>query len=166
MPLIKLFWEICLFRRGPQDVPSSQTLLGLSALAYFAVGLTLLGLETGWPEAAAQVLAEAVMLLGFLWATLSVAGLKSRFIRTLIAMLGTDALISSFAIPLMIGIPQSPQAQGFYFGLLLLMLWHLTVVAHIFRHALSRPLGVGLGVAIVYVVASYQMMLLLFAPTG
>lgn len=165
MPLIKLFFDICLFKKGPQDLPASRLLLGLTMLAYLLVGVVLLGLESNWGDAVIQALVEVGMLLGFLFVTLKVAGLMHRFMQTTIAMLGTDALISSCAVPLLTWMLTSPQAKGVYLFLLMLMLWHMAVVAHILRHALSRSLAVGLGLAIVYIVASYQVMLLLFAPS-
>ncbi|MBS1214980.1 MAG: uncharacterized protein H6R26_3597 [Proteobacteria bacterium] len=164
MPLLKLFVDICLFRRGPQDVPASQVLFGLAGLAYFIVGIALLGLEGLWSDAILQVLVESLILLGFVWTNLKFIGFQARFLQTATAMLACDALISSFAIPLLSWMAISADAKGAYLLLLILMLWHLAVVAHILRNALSRPLGVGIGLAIVYVVASYQVMLLLFPP--
>jgi hypothetical protein len=52
--LIKLFFEICLFRAGPQDVPASDLLLALSLAVYLLVDVAVssLGLERapGAPE--------------------------------------------------------------------------------------------------------------------
>ncbi|MDD5033675.1 MAG: hypothetical protein PHE55_02870 [Methylococcaceae bacterium] len=165
MPLIKLFLEICLFRKGPQDAPASIFLLGLSSAAYFAVGFVLLGLKIQWLEAVLQVFLEAVMLLGFVWVSLMVAGKLTRMLQTTIAMMGTDALISSFAVPLLAFLMENPQASIIQLFLLLLMFWHVAVVAHILRHALSQPFGMGLGLAVIYVVLSYQVMVMLF-PQG
>ncbi|WP_045223494.1 hypothetical protein [Methyloterricola oryzae] len=166
MPLIQLFIDICLFRRGPQDVPASQLLLGLAVLVYLTVGVVLLGLEGMSMEAVLQALVELLILLGFVWGNLKFLRLQKRFVQTAIAMLGADALISSLAIPPVAWMAYSAGARGAYLLLLLLMLWHLAVVAHILRHALSRPLGVGIGLAVVYVVASYQVMLTLFPPAA
>ncbi len=162
MPLIKLFLDICLFRKGPQDTPASTMLLKWTLGAYFLVGFVLLGLETRWVEAVLQILLEGVMLLGFVWVSLKAAGKMNRFVQTTIAMLGTDALISSFAVPLIAVAMAYPQTAIITLLLLMLMLWHLGVVAHILRHALSQTLAIGLGLAIVYVVFTYQIMILLF----
>jgi hypothetical protein len=166
MPLIKLFIDICLFKRGPQDVPASPVLLGLVVLVYLGVGFVLLSLEGQWSDAIMQVLVELSILLGFVWVNLRFMGFQARFVQTAAAMTGCDALISSFAVPLLSWMALSAQSKGAYLMLLGLMLWHLAVVAHIFRCALSRPLGVGIGLAIVYVVLSYQVMLLLFPPAA
>lgn len=166
MPLIKLFLAICLFRKGPQDIPLSAVLLKLSLTIYAVVGLILTGLETGLPEAALQVLLEMGMMLGFVWISLKAAGKLPRLTQTMTAMLGTDALISSLAIPLLALLKGEPPIPIAHLLLLSLTFWHIAVISHILRHALSQSLGLGIGLAIVYLVASYQIMMLLFGvPT-
>ncbi len=144
MPLIKVFMEICLFRKGPQDVPASTLLLRLALAAYFLVGLVLTSLENQWLEGILQIVVEGAMLLGFTWISVMMAGKRGRLMQTVSAMLGTDALLSSFAIPMQAVLLADPQYNIIYVILLLLMLWHIAVVAHILRHALSQTLAVGL----------------------
>ena len=36
--IIRLFFDICLFRKGPEDVPHSLMLLQLSIVAYAVIG--------------------------------------------------------------------------------------------------------------------------------
>ncbi len=62
MPLIKLFLDICFFKKGPRDVPASSLLLGLAVLAYLIVGVVLLGLERDWSGAVVEAVVEALML--------------------------------------------------------------------------------------------------------
>lgn len=164
MPLIKLFWDICLFKKGPQEAPPSITLLKLALAAYVLVGMALTALETGWLEGLLEVLLEGGLLFAFVGISLLAAEKTHRWLQTGIAMLGTDALISSFAIPPKLLLLADPQAGLVYLLLLLLMLWHIGVVAHILRHALSQTLAVGLGLAIVYVFFTMQVLILLFGP--
>lgn len=166
MPLVKLFLDIALFRKGPQHVPASGLLFGLALLAYVLVGLVLLGSEASWPEAVSQVAVEMALLLGYTWLSLAVLKLAARFLQTATAMLGTDALLSSFAIPLVVGMPVASGSGAGYFLLLLLMLWHLGIITHILRNALGCSLAVAIVLAIVYIGGTYQIMLLLFAPTA
>ena len=153
-PLLKLYFDICRFRKGPQDVPASAFLLGLTITAYATVGLLLFSIETDLLSAIFQVLIEGGMLLGFLYVTL------------VSAQLGTDALISSMAIPLLALTAGARGPQSAYIFLLMLMLWHVSVVANILRHALSKSYGFGLGLAIAYFVGTYQIMSALAPPTG
>lgn len=162
MPLIQLFLDICLFRKGPQDLPASKVLLKLVLAAYFFVGLLQTLLGTRWLEGVLQVLLQAGILFGFVWISLKAAGMPERLPQTLTAMLGTDALISSFSLPLALIALLNPQDALTHLLLLLLMLWQTAVVAHILRHALSQTLAIGVVLSIVYMVFTLQILMLLF----
>ena len=164
MPLIRLFLEICLLRKGPQDAPASQMLLGLAFAAYCLVGVAQAVLDEQWLEGILQIPLQATILLVFVWGSLKAAGKTNRMQQTLIALLGTDALISSFAIPLEGLFLADPQSALIHLLLLSLMLWHMAVVAHILRHALSQTLVVGLALSFVYTVFTLQVLIMLFGP--
>ncbi|MGH8499848.1 MAG: hypothetical protein ACRERV_13745, partial [Methylococcales bacterium] len=89
-------------------------------------------------------------------------GKTIRFQQTLIALLGADTLISLTALPFLIWISLN---QGFglaYYILLGSMFWSVAVVGHIIRHALSSPYLFGLGLSILYFLASFKVMVYLF----
>jgi hypothetical protein len=159
-----LFLDIALFKKGPQDVPASRLLFGLALVADILVGMLLLGLESSAWEAVPKVLLEMAMLLAFTWVTLAGLKLEARFPQTGCAMLGTDALISGFAVPLLAWMMAAENGAPGYLLLMLLMLWHLGVIAQILRNALECPLAVAIVMAIVYIGGSYQIMVLLFPP--
>ena len=156
--LLQLFFDICIFRKGPQDVPSSPFLFQLTLAVYGLIGLLLLNLEVDLAHSLLRLVMEAAMLMGFLYVTLVSAQLKNRLLQTAIAMLGTDAMISAFALPFLVAISGVEEAKGVYIVLLMLMLWHVAIMGHILRHALSRSYGFGLGLAIFYFVATFQVM--------
>ncbi|QJD30424.1 hypothetical protein [Methylococcus geothermalis] len=166
MALIRLFIEICLFRRGPQDVPSSMLLFWLVAGAYLLVGFILLGLEVAWLPAIVESLVELAMLLGFVWLLLALFKKTPRWQKTATAMLGSDVVISTPAIPLVGWTLAVPDATAIHLLLFGMMLWHVAVVAHIFRHALSKPWATGLLLAVAYVAGSYSVMMTLFPPSA
>jgi hypothetical protein len=167
MALLQLFWNICLFHKGPQDAPASPLLLKFVLSAYLVVGLALSATEVPWWEGILQVALEAAILLAFAWLSLAVAAKTSRWLQTSIAMLGTDALLSSFALPLkLLLFFAGTQANFLHLLLLLLMLWQIGVVAHILRHALAQTYAMGVALAIVYVLFSLQALVLLFGPPG
>jgi len=163
--LIKLFIDIVLFRRGPQDVPASPLMLGLCMLVYLSIGEVMLLMEESLLRATLQVGLDAVMLAGFVAVTLKFAGYGERVLQTLSALLGVDALISMIAFPVMISLSSGPERGGGYL-LVMLMVWHLAVMAHIFRHALSRSWWVGYAVAMVYTLLSFQILQLLFGDSS
>jgi hypothetical protein len=159
--LIKLFVDIVLFRKGPQDVPASPLLLGLCLLAYLLTGEAMLMMEETLLRATLQVLLDAVILAGFVSVTLRFAGNAERVLQTLSALLAVDVLISIIAFPVMISLSSGVERGGGYL-LVMLMLWHLAVMAHIFRHALSRSWWAGYAVAMLYTLMSFQVLQLLF----
>jgi len=48
------------------------------------------------------------------------------------------------------------------FVFIVLILWHWVVTGHILHNALSQPFAFGLGVALLYLMLSYQIIDLLF----
>lgn len=165
MPLLQLFLEICLFRKGPQDVPTSGFLLRLVLAVYLILGMLLLAPDAGWVQAALQTAVEIVMNLVLVAVLLSTANRLSRYQQTATALLATDALISALGLPplqLLAGSGAGPLAALLWMAL---VAWHVAVMAHIVRHALSQPLGVSFAVAVLYTVVSFQLMAFLFPAT-
>lgn len=162
MPLLKLFLDICLYRKGPQDLPASGFLLRLTLAAYWVVGTLLQAPDSGWLPAMLQTAAELAMSLAVVAVLLYTVGRPQRFLQTATAWLGTDALVSLLGIPplqLIADIGAGPIAALLW---LLLVGWHIAVMAHIVRHALSQSLPVGFVVAVLYTVVSFQALAFLF----
>lgn len=112
MPLIRLFLDILLFKKGPQDVPGSPLLLGLAAGTDLLAGFALAALETAWLDALLQAITGLGLLTLFLAAALALTGKWSRWLKTASALLGCDALLTSAALPLL-GLAQwLPEARA------------------------------------------------------
>lgn len=155
-----------MFKRGPQDMPASTFFLGIVLLANAAVGLTILSMEASFLVAVLQFLVSIALLAGFNWVVLRLSGKTIRFQQTVIALLGADTLISLAALPFLIWISLN---QGFglaYYVLLGSMLWSVTVVGHIIRHALSSSYLYGFGLSVLYFLGSFQAMAYLFPVAG
>lgn len=167
MPLIRLFLDIALFNKGPQDGPESRLLLLLAVLGNFAVGLGLSLMEIDWVDAVAQSVVGIALLAGFLWGALSLSSKRPRFLQTATAAFGCDTLISALAVPLLVSMQLIPEAIGLAsIFLAFLLFWQVAVVAHILRHALSIPFISGLGLALAYTVVSYGIIMALFPQGG
>lgn len=159
--LIVLFFEITMFRKGPQDVPASPWLLRLILPAYIAVNLLILLLNGDLSTAIMQVAVDFLLVVAFSWPLLFFSGKLNRFRQTLGALVGTDAMISFFALPAMASL-SAEATELAYFAVMALMAWHWLVSGHIFRQALDKPLFFGLGLALLYILISSQVMALLF----
>ena len=151
--IIRAFIDICLFRRGPQDIPASGFLLYLTLGAYAASNF-LLALGRYTLGTAAMVSLTATLLLAVL--TLSLLYLHGRAARvpqTLAALAGTGTVVAVLALPPIYWLHlQTGPAQLSLPDLLVLglVVWSLAIIGHIIRHALATRLIVGLLVAIMF----------------
>ena len=159
--LLKLFFDICLFKKGPQDIPGYSSLLRLLILVHMSVSYLVLRLNMNSTDAAWQVLVEVILILGLAWPILLLAKKPVRFQQTASALLGTGAVISFIAIPAMATLVSQGTGLAF-FAVILLMIWHWAVTGHIFSQALDQPFSFGLGIAFIYIFVSYQIIGLLF----
>lgn len=159
--LILLFFQMTLFKKGPQDVPASAFVLRLLLPVYVAVNYLILLMNGASSTALLQIAVDFALIVGFSWPLLYVSGKTARFPQTLAAMIGSDVVISFFALPA-IGTLNTNANDLAYFFMLALVLWHWLVSGHIFRHALDRSLFFGLGIALLYIMLSSQIMAALF----
>lgn len=159
--LLLLIFDICLFKKGPQDLSGSLGLLYLLILFQAGVNFMILMMSMGVFDAVIQVFVGILLILGLSWLVLFFLQQSSRYLQTASALMATDALIGFFAVPAMAAL----MGQGAGLGVItitLLMIWSWLVYAHIFRHALDQSFVFGLGVAFLYILVSYQVMGFLF----
>lgn len=148
------FVEIAVLRRGPQDLPASGFLVALALGLHIAVSLLWVQIspETLYEAAVGEVLNVALLYL-LVWGLLRFVGQASRFNPTLSALLGSEAVISAVAVPvvLLIGMPREAEQITTPHMLLIVAtaVWNITVMAHILRLAggLSRLVAVAIAVA-------------------
>ena len=103
---------IALLREGPQNLPASQNLMFVLALATAAINYPGIVLYT--PDV--QPLLQLGLLLGFnaafVYIALALRNLRPRFVQSMSALFGTDALISAVALPVLflLGPPAAGEA--------------------------------------------------------
>lgn len=172
--LIRLFLDIILHRKGPQDVPPSTAVFGMALLAYLLVGAAVL-----WPAAdtaivlAGQLLLDLLLVALIFGGLLAVTGRPARTMQTLAALFGTGALLSSAALPfvwinaraLSDGAPvpgmELPAALSTT-ALFMLLVVSLLVTGHVLRHALAWSYAAGVLVATLYFAVSVFVFRLFF----
>jgi hypothetical protein len=164
--LLTIWLDICLLRAGPQDLPVSQVLLGLTLAGYLLVS-TLLSLP-GYPAITALQIAVADLglLIVFAASVLYLTGNMARMNQTLSALAGSGTLLGLLALPLVQSLYLAEEAEQVSMPVLmfwlLLMGWSLLVVAHIIRHALSVILPIAVGIAVLYTLVAIQLITALF----
>ena len=160
--IIKVLFDICLFKKGPQDLPYSLWLLRLLLVVYVSIRVLMLSIRFDWLEVLLQVIVDIFLVAGFFWIMLYLARKLGRFYQALSAVLGTDALISFIALPGMATMETGHGELWVILVVLVLIGWHWAVTGHIIRNALDKSLSFSLGVAFLYLLGSYQVMALLF----
>ncbi len=166
--LLKLFYDIALFKKSPADIPSSPFLQGLVIVSYLTINFLILFMSNSWANAVVQIVVEISLIAIFCHVVLSWHKKLARYSQTFIALLGVDVVISLCAIPALASLSTPmPEKSSFYlvavFVYILLVLWHWLAAGHIFRKALSESFVFGLGISLLYLMISYLINMAFFA---
>ncbi len=160
------FFQMCLFRLNPQDLPTSGALMSLLLMLYaLLMGLlNLISLSPG--KALLAGLTDTALLVSLTWMLLYVARYPRRLPQTLSALAGTGVVLNLFSAPLIVWLSMAQQQQldpGLPAILLLILMgWSLGVSGHIFSHALSLNFWLGLVTAFFMALASISILETLF----
>jgi hypothetical protein len=153
--LFRAFFEVCLLRRGPQDLPASSLLLAVCLAGYALGSVALAAFNLSPPQAILSGGLETLLLCLLSYLLLALRRVPRRWLQTATALAGTGVVLVLFALPLLAWALYLDARQGdvtipalLYF---VVVVWNVMVLGHIFRHALSTGLGVGVAVALVYV---------------
>jgi hypothetical protein len=163
--------NIALRRLGPEDLPDSGFLLGLTVVAYVLLQLPVgMIADATMPAIVTQIPVSVALAFAFVWVLLRLAGFPRRYRQTLTALLGTGTLLTVVAMPFMIWrlsvLQLQPAAPFPELILFIIMLWSLAVDGHIIARALSRPFVVGLLVSIAYLLLYRTLLMELMPPPG
>ena len=151
--IIQAYLEILFFRRGPDAIPASMPLFGLTfavdgALTVFVIAalggdpvIDLLGYFIG-----------LIMLFSIVWLLLNALQLEGRFLQTATAILGADALLTVIQLMVALGgadlqaVRDVSDAPISLFALVLINLWWFAVVGFVVKKAGSLNLLAAIGV--------------------
>lgn len=96
LQFLKVFLDIVLWRRGPQDLPASTLLLVLTGVAYVLVSVVqLASLDESVAAWFVFVVLDPLLLGGGIWLVLRLFKRPERFLQTATAVLGTAALLGA-----------------------------------------------------------------------
>ncbi len=151
MLLLKLFWELCIFRKAPQDIPYSHDLLFILVILRIITDTLLNMLYRPLWEAIFIALSIVFIIYIFTYILLFLLNYSNRFIQTYTALIGTDILISIvFLFPLILLSKLDILTDISNFSLFA-GLWSIAVTGHIFRYAFSISIFTGIVLALCYV---------------
>jgi hypothetical protein len=155
--LTALLFEICLLKKAPQDLPYSVNLLKILVVINIFVNFLLANISLNWTDAIISAVAGVLLLTGFSWICLFFNHRQARFCQTTCALLGTDALISLFNLPVIATIMLTQSALAFLV-MLGLIIWYWVITGHIMRNALEQSFIFSLGLTLLYLLISYQVL--------
>ncbi|MCU7843778.1 MAG: hypothetical protein KZQ93_08040 [Candidatus Thiodiazotropha sp. (ex Monitilora ramsayi)] len=163
--LITAAIELCLLRLGPQDLPASQSLLLVSLVLNFIIGmLMVVGLQADLGKAFLETLFQILLMLGTLYLALKISKRLSRFNQSASALMLSGLLLGLMALPLVLWNQRSQSTES---GLLILVLlfWSIVVLGHILRHTFEMPFNIGIAAAMIYTLLSWNLTALVFPVT-
>ncbi len=164
------FIQICLLRRGPQDLPTSGILLAIALAAHMLMAVLFVAAYEGAVKALLSGALDTALLAVLTGTLLYTQRQNARFVQTLTALAGTGAIITLVTLPISGWFldtgPESRQGGLAILLLLAVTAWSIAVVGHIWRHALSAPYFVGLVVAVVFLGISIYVLRTLVPPSA
>lgn len=154
LQLIRVLWDICRIKAGPQDLPKGYNLLIAAALSGVIVdsfSSSILITKFSLSDIAQIVIVYNVLLLAAVYLLLKLIGYAERAVQTLTAIAGSGLLISLVLLPGLIMMNTAPEeAKSFAIFILVDNIWRIAVNAHIFRHALSVSLLMAMILSVSY----------------
>jgi hypothetical protein len=166
--VIRLYVQIALLRRGPQDLPISRALLILTVCGYAALNAlvsSLLPPSAAWaPELAVDVL----FTLAWYAALLQLAGRRERFLQTTTGVFGFQSVLSPLLIAsewLMRRFGQDTTWQlPIAVAGLALVIWLIAANSHVVKAALEWSSAWSVALVILQIIAGQLLLLALFPP--
>jgi hypothetical protein len=159
--LIRTLFDILRLRSGPQDLPAGTGLSVVLAVAWLAQGL-LTDQILDEADSAPRSLFAVLVQFGAVMALLRLRGRTARIPQTISALAGTGFIFGLLALFLVLQLdPQQPH-PGLTLAYLGLFVWSLIVDGHIYRHALSIKMSLGVLVAVLIFAANYTLMRAVF----
>lgn len=153
--LFRAFWLVAILKMTPQAIPASRVLLGLMVAAHFTIGLLLA--VTSIPAGAALVTAflGSAVMLAYVYLILWMRGTRQRFVQSVTALAGCEAMIGLIALPMtyLFHVGGSESGLIAIFSLLIFA-WNIVIAAHIFQHTFTITSQQGVFYAVLYIFTS------------
>ena len=159
--MIATLFKLLRLRSGPQDLPPGYALAALLAVAWLAQGMVTDRILGDADTTSRSVLAIAVQF-GAIIALLKLRNHTARIPQTISALAGTGFIFGLLALLLLVQLDPARPQPGVALAYLGLFVWSLAVDGHIYRHALSIKMSMGVLVAVLIFAANFILMRAVF----
>ena len=177
--LLRQLFELCLLRRGPQDLPysPSATLAFAAALVAVQVAVARFAVDPPLTTLAGRALITLGLVLAVPAWLLRLRGMANRTVQTQLAMAGAGLLFTLAMVPVaLVVLPAAPgpsapaQVSGLALAAslaaIVLFVWKLRVDAAIWRQSLEIPVGAAYVLAVSLVLAEFFLILGVSPPVS
>jgi hypothetical protein len=169
--LLREILEVCLLRRGPQDLPYSPPAVLASGVALVALQLAFATYHEVAPGAlAARALVTVLMVFGATVTLLRLRNLANRTAQTLLAVTGIEVLFALVTMPMLMVVQPHLGSENPPGSALVVMLaavfaffWKLRVNAAIWRQALEIPMSAAYLLTLLWLLCE-ALLLFAFVP--
>ncbi len=152
--IFKTFTDIMLFKKGPQDLPSSKNLLNLFILANILISLIPNDVNYDLGISVITSLIYVGASLFFIQTILSVkenmnstSGYRIRYVQSATSILGVHAFIGLITSLIFF---MNGNSDSIIFIILIATIYSWLIYGHIFKHALDCTTFMGLSISFLY----------------
>lgn len=160
-PVVEIFRDLVLLRRGPQDLPYSTQLLAMLVAACVVVQAVARTIPTpiGLGESFLSSLIETLLVLAALRIALRARDLGSRFVQAASGLVGCNLIFTLINLPVALAFGKIPIVAGRLAPdlitptqmllsplILALGIWQLCAIANVLRHSLNLSFAGGIAV--------------------
>jgi hypothetical protein len=167
--VIRLFVQIALLRRGPQDLPASTFLLAATVLGYALVVVVISSLLPPTNAWSLPLLVYVLFTLAWYIGMLRLVGRPERTVQTVTAVFGVQAVVSPPMIVsqwLMRRFGQDSDWQlPIAFSGLVLVIWLIAALSHVVKAALEWSTAASVALVILQMAAAQLLAIAVF-PAG
>ena len=159
--LLNQYFRIALLAGRPQDLPGGATQMKIGVAFAATTYLLALASTNGIGNAIAHVVIDLGGTALALRIALAMIGHPGRFEQAFGGLCGASAFVNAVAIPVYMSAPQDAAAGMSAGGALAgfaLLVWSLSVLAHVLRHTFEIGLGASIGIAFVWFVVLVGVM--------
>lgn len=169
--MLRLYAQIALLRRGPQDIPVSPLLLAATVLGYIAVNCLARALlpatQGSWPL---QLMIEVLFILGWYAVLLRLVKRPERFLQTATAVFGYQTVLAPPIIVSIWLVQQFQKDSDWMLPVLVIALvltvWLVAAGGHVLKAALEWSMPASVAMVVLQMIAGELLLLALFSPAG
>ena len=169
--LVRLFVQIALMRKGPQDLPNSAVPLALTVAANFIVNFLV---SAALPPIAGPWLMQSIVVVAFTFAwyalLLKILRRPERFVQTTTAVFGYQAVLSPLFIVAIWLIRQFSDDETWQFPIavvgLAIVVWMVAANARILKSALEWAMPACVALVILQNLGEQFLLIYLFSGKG